>query len=116
MVIDNILKFCLANVFINYKQYIYVKLTFLKKFMLKKTSASKDSDIIHYWELFKIKGSSFNNMSVKGVILMMSINLSNIANLNINSADYRCIINRIKNIEAVNLLQKAGLNEKCQTL
>ena len=54
-------------------------------------------------------------MSVKDVILMISINLSNIADLNIDSADYCCIINQINNIEALKLLENAGLNEKCLT-
>ena len=36
--------------------------------------------------------------------------------LNINGADYRCIITWISKSEAVNLLQKADLNEKRRTL
>ena len=40
-------------------------------------------------------------------VLMMPMNLGDIAYLNINSADYRCIINGISKSQAVNLLQKA---------
>ena len=45
-------------------------------------------------------------------VLMMSMNLSNMAILYIHGADYCCIINRVSKSEAVNLLQKADLNEK----
>ena len=43
---------------------------------------------------------------------MMSINLDDIAILNIRGVDYRCIINRISETEAVNLLQNVDLTEK----
>ena len=42
-------------------------------------------------------------------LLMMSVNLSDIAILNIKDSDYCCI-------EAINLLQNAGLTEKSATL
>ena len=38
-------------------------------------------------------------------VLMMSVNLSNIAILNINNADYCCIISRISKSESVNFLK-----------
>ena len=41
---------------------------------------------------------------------MMSLKLSGIAILNINSVDYCCIITGISKWEAVNVLQKANLN------
>ena len=47
---------------------------------------------------------------------MMSMNLSNVAILNLNSVDYHYIINAISKSKAVNLLQKANLNEKSGTL
>ena len=47
---------------------------------------------------------------------MMSMKLSNIANLNVNGFDYRCFIREISKTEAVNLLEKADLNEKCRAL
>ena len=47
---------------------------------------------------------------------MMPINLSNIAILNIKSADYRCIISRISKNEDINLIQNADLTEKSRTL
>ena len=43
---------------------------------------------------------------------MMSFNLNNIAILNLNGADYRCIINGINKSYAINLLQNANLTEK----
>ena len=47
---------------------------------------------------------------------MMSLKLSGITILNINSVDYCCIITGISKCEAVNVLQKADLNEKRRTL
>ena len=47
---------------------------------------------------------------------MMSMNLSDIAILNIKSADYRCIISGISKSEAINLMQNTDLTKKCGTL
>ena len=49
-------------------------------------------------------------------LLMISINLRDIAILNVKGSDYRCIINLISKNEAINLLQKADLTEISQTL
>ena len=43
---------------------------------------------------------------------MMSMNLSDIAILNIKSADYRCIIRVISKSEAINILQHTDLTKK----
>ena len=47
---------------------------------------------------------------------MMSINLSDIAILNIKGCDYGCIISLIGKNEAINLMQNADLTEKSGTL
>lgn len=47
---------------------------------------------------------------------MMSMILSNIAILNINGVDYRCIVNGTSKSESVNLLWKVDLNGKNGTL
>ena len=46
----------------------------------------------------------------------MSMNFSNIAILNIKSADYWCIISGIRKNEAISLKQTADLTEKKQKL
>ena len=43
-------------------------------------------------------------------VLMMSTNLDNIAILNINSANYHCVISRISKSKAANLLQNVDLS------
>ena len=43
------------------------------------------------------------------------MNLSNIAILNINGSDYRCITSRISKIEAINLMHNTGLTRKKKT-
>ena len=47
---------------------------------------------------------------------MMSVNLSDIAILNIKGSDYRCIISSISKDEAINLMENAYLTEKSGTL
>ena len=48
-------------------------------------------------------------------VLMMSMNLSNIAFLNIHHAGYHCIISEIIKSETINLLQNIILPEKNRT-
>ena len=48
-------------------------------------------------------------------LLMMSMNLSDIAILN-KGSNNRCILNRISKIEAINLMQNVNLTEKSGTL
>ena len=47
---------------------------------------------------------------------MMSMNLKNIAILNIKVADYHCIITEIRRNEAISVIQNTDLNEKRGTL
>ena len=49
-------------------------------------------------------------------LLMMSMNFSDIAILNIKSDDYRCIISAISKSEAINLMQNIDLIEKSGAL
>ena len=49
-------------------------------------------------------------------LLMMSINLSNIAISNIKGSDYFCVISLISKNEAIHLLQNADLTGKKGTL
>ena len=73
---------------------------------VNKTSASKECDICHYWYFlnysFKFQPNICNRCHD---LLMMSINLSDIAILNIKGSDYRCIISLINKNEAINLMQ-----------
>ena len=79
---------------------------------IDKTSESKKCDICHYWDkAFKFQTDVCNGFHD---LLMMSMNLSNILNINCN--DYHCIIKKISKSEAVNLLQKTDLDEKSRTL
>ena len=48
-------------------------------------------------------------------LLMMSMNLSKIAILNIKGSDYRCIINIISKNEDIKLMQNADLAKKSRT-
>ena len=84
---------------------------------VNKTRESKECNICDYW-YFPDKGFKFHPDVCNGChnVLMMSMDLSDIAILNIKGADYHCIISRISKSEAVNLLQKADLEEKKQNI
>lgn len=73
---------------------------------LTKTSEWIEFDICHYYNL------------VSTMVVMTSIrsmNLSNIAVLNIHNADYHCVISKIIKNETTNLLKNANLTEKSRT-
>ena len=78
---------------------------------VNKTSASKECDICWYWYFLNY---SFNFKPIVcnscHDLLMISMNLSDIAVLNINGSYYRCIN------EAINFMQNADLAEKSATL
>ena len=78
---------------------------------VNKTSASKECDICHYWYFLNYI-LSFNQINVcNGChdLLMMSMNLSDIAILNIQGSDYWCIVSLISKNEAINLMKNADL-------
>ena len=84
---------------------------------VNKTSASKECDICHYWYFlnysFKFQPNVCNRCHD---LLMMSLNLSDIAILNIKGSDYHHIIVLISKNETINLLKNADLTEKSGTL
>ena len=84
---------------------------------VNKTNASKKCDIYHHW-YFLDKGFKFQLDVCNGChdVLMISINLIDIAILNIGSANYQCIINRMRKSKTVNLTEKTDLTEKTWTL
>ena len=93
-------------------------MTILKELMLiKQVHLRKECDIFHYWYFlnycFKFQPNVCNRCHN---LLMMSINLSDIAILNIKGSDYCCIISLISKNEATNLLQNADLTEKSGAL
>ena len=81
---------------------------------VNKTSESKECDICHYWyflhEGFKFQLNVWNGCHD---LLMMSMNLSDFAILNIKGSDF-CIIGGISRNEAINLMQNADLTEKSE--
>ena len=75
--------------FMSYKCYIMIELTFLKELTLIKTSVSKECDVCQFWD-FKDKKFKFELHVCKGChdVLMISINLNDIAILSIKGVDY----------------------------
>ena len=84
---------------------------------VNKTSASKECDIFHYWYFLNYSFNFQPNVcNRRHDLLMMCLNLSDIAILNIKSWDYCCIISLISKNGAINFLQNANLTGKCGTL
>ena len=94
-----------------------IELTFLKELMLIKKSTSKECHICHYW-YFLNKGFKFQPSVCNEChdLLMMSVNLSDTAILNINGSDYCCFISGISKNEAINFMQNLDLTKKSRTL
>ena len=84
---------------------------------VNKTREPKEWSIWHYWD-FLNKGFKFQSNVCNRChdLLMMFINHSDIAVLNIKSDDYCCIISGLSKNEAINLMQDADLIEKSGTL
>ena len=84
---------------------------------INKTSKSKENNICHYW-YFLDKSLKFQPIVCNSChdLSIMSTNLSNIAILNIKSADCHCIISGIRKNEAINLMQNTNLFKKRQIL
>ena len=84
--------------------------------MLTKQVHQKSVMFCHYWNFlnysFKFQPNACNRCHD---LLMMSINLSDIAILNIKGSDCRCIISLISKNEAINLMQNVDLTEKSRT-
>ena len=74
---------------------------------VNETSESKDCDICHYRYFLPI-GFNFQPNACNRCldVLMMSLNLNSIVILNINGAEYRCIINGTSRSKVVNLVKK----------
>ena len=70
---------------------------------VNKTSASKECNICHYWHFLNYSFTFQPNVCNRcHDLLMMSINLSDFAILNIKGFDNRCIISLISKNEALN--------------
>ena len=87
----------------------------LKELMLITQSKLKECDICHY-RYFLDKGFNYQPHVCSGChdLLMMSINLRNIAILNIKGADYHCIVSGTSKSEAINVMQNIALTKKVE--
>ena len=71
---------------------------------VNKTNASKESDVCHYWYLLNYSFKFQPNVCNRCHDLLMSVNFSDIAILNVQGPDYSCIITLISKNEAINFL------------
>ena len=83
---------------------------------VNKTSASKKCDVCHYQYFLNYSFKFQTNVSNRcHDLLMTSVNLSDVAILNIKGSDYRCAVSLISKNMAINLLQNTDLTEKSGT-
>ena len=76
---------------------------------LAKSNNSKECMICHYFNHgFKIQASVCNSCHD---LTMLSVNISNIAIITVESFGYRCIFHNVSKSEAINLLKKSALEE-----
>ena len=84
---------------------------------VNRTSSSKEYIIYHDWFFLNYRLKLQPNVcNTCYDLLMMSINLSNIANLNSKYSDYCCIISLISKNEAINVMQNANFTKKMQKM
>ena len=95
----------------------YDRIDVSQRIGVNKTSESKESDICHYW-YFLHEGFTFQSYVCNRChdLVLMSINFSNIAILNIKGSDYHCITNKISKSEATNLTQNVNFTKKKQNI
>ena len=93
-----------------------IESTFLRELMLIRQASQKSAIFVTRYNLNK--GFNFQPNVCNGChdSLMMSMNPSNIAILNIKSGDYLCVISGSSKIQAINLMQNFNLTEKSGTL
>ena len=91
--------------------FYFDRIHFSEGIDVNKTSASREGIIFHYC-YFLDKGFKFQLDVCNGChdVLMMFINLHDIAILSTCVVDYPCIINGIGKSEVVNLLQNVDLS------
>ena len=90
----------------------YTELTFLRELMLIK-QVHQECDICHYWYFLNYSFTFQPNVCNRcRNLLMTSLNLSDIAVLNIKGSDYRCIITLISKNDVIKLMQYADLTKK----
>ena len=80
---------------------------------VNKSRASKEYDVSHYW-YFLNKGFKFqpNVCNRCHDLLMLSMNLIDIAILKIKTTDYRSVISRISKGETINIMQNIDFTGK----
>ena len=100
----------------NIEMLCYDRIHVSQEINVNKTSASKECDICHYWYFlnysFKFQPNVCNRFHD---LLMMPMNLSDIAVLNIKGSDYCFILRLISKNEGINLMQNADLTKKSKT-
>ena len=102
--------------FVYYKCYFFDRIDVYEGIDVNKASELKGCDICHDWYFLKKKIIKFQrNVCNRWYgLLLISMNLRDIAIVNIKSVDYCCNIIRINKSEAINLTQNPHLTGKME--
>ena len=97
------------------KRLYYDRIDISEGTVVNKVSELKECDIFHYWYFlnkeFKFQSDVCNRCHD---LVIISLNFSDIAVLNIKCSDYHCIISGISKSKAINLMQNIDLTEKAE--
>ena len=95
----------------------YDRIVFSEGIDINNAIALEECNICHYWYVLN-KGFKFQTYVCSRChdLLIMSMNLNDIAILKIKNEDYCCIIKGISKNEAIRLMQNTDLTEKSRTL
>ena len=95
------------------KMLLYEKINMSAGVNNKKTDASKEFKLHHYW-YFKNIGHKFepNVCNRCHYVLTTACELKNIAILNVKGVDYRCVLSGVTKNETVNILNNSVLEDK----
>ena len=101
----------------NYKMLEYNKIDISEGIGIKKTSASKEGDISHYW-YFLNKNFSYEPYLCNGChdLMQKAFNFNDVAISSIKGNDYRIHIWYMSKNDAINLMNNSSLNEKTGSL
>ena len=82
---------------------------------VNKISVSKEWHTYYYWYFLNYSFKFQTNVCIRcHDLLMMFMNLNNVAILNIKGFGYHCIIGLISKNEDINLIQNADLTKKAE--
>ena len=95
----------------------YDRIKILERLDTKKTNASKECDVCHYW-YFKIIGFKYEPYLYNGRhgLMQKAMNFNDVAIVSIKRSDYKIHFWNMNKDVAINMMKNYNLNEKSEPL